>query len=243
MVKVYVSLNGIDDLMGAGPALDAALAAGADGIHIDVIEGRDAAGIAGPSPFTPDYVAEVVSYAMYTRDSLDFPVEVSLFVDDPLRLAEEYIQAGASRISIPYQTFSSDPEGMLKRLPMVRQQKEFAAKSRKIGLSFSASEIKDNFRIERYSTADYITVVASGPGYDLTPAVVGIDDVVRDVYSQRAKVKAKYGWFEFGITVQGGITHVNAATIKRAGADILVLGRDFYRSKARPAYIESVRRV
>ncbi|MBN1544511.1 hypothetical protein JW898_03550 [Candidatus Woesearchaeota archaeon] len=243
MVKVYVSLNGIGDVMKAGQALEAALRAGADGIHMDVLEGecRNASGAAAPSPFTPDYVAEVVRYAMHTRGSLDFPVDAGLFVDDPFRLAEDYIRAGASRITVPFQTFSSDPDRIIKRLPIVRKRKEFADKSRKTGLSFSASEIKDSFRIEKYSTADYITVVASGPGYDLTPAVVGIEGILRDVHSQRAKVKAKYPWFEFGIAVQGGITHANAAAIKRAGAGILVLGRDFYRSGAQQAYIDCVR--
>ncbi|MBW2972650.1 hypothetical protein KY359_06440 [Candidatus Woesearchaeota archaeon] len=240
MVKVFVSLNGMGDVANTGSALETALAAGADGVHIDIMDSSSGGG-SNVYSFSPDYVEKVVRYAIYKRDSIDFPVEVGLFVADPFSVAADYAGAGVSRITIPYQAFRSDPERMLRDMAFVRKRKEFADNSRKIGLSFAASELKGNFTIEKYSTADYVTVVASGPGYDKVPAVVGIDSVVRQLRDDRARVKARYAWFDFGIAVQGGITHVNAAAIKRAGADVIVLGRDFFESKVHSAYLESVR--
>jgi pentose-5-phosphate-3-epimerase len=241
MVKAYVSINGARELSGIGRALEAAVSSGADGLHFDVIDGSVGGQPATLEVFNPKYLGDVREYAEKARRDSTFPISVHLLVSKPFVLAAQYMTAGASRIILPYKAFNST-DALLVALKQIRDDASFDRRKMRIGVSFSPPECKQSFDINK-TTADFIDIVASGPGFDMAPAPPLLADVVREAYRQIDPVRTKYR-LEFEIVVQGGITPRNTPEIKKAGADILILGRDFVEMKSgHAAYIESVKRV
>jgi ribulose-phosphate 3-epimerase len=202
------------------------LDAGISGLHFDVSDGT----YASRSMFTPGYASSIVKYAVGRRDRVDFPVDAHLVVREPVLAVDSYLDAGATSITLPYQYFSDRPSVMHAAIDMIKDARKVP-----VGVSLSPHEALNGLRPNSLRSADYVVVICSGPGIDAPPVMPKSDAAV----SRLAKIRDDND-LGYRIIAEGGINERNAASLKKAGADVLVLGLALFESKFYAGFIEKV---
>ncbi|MFQ5861128.1 MAG: ribulose-phosphate 3-epimerase, partial [Dehalococcoidia bacterium] len=171
--------------------------AGADYIHVDVMDGR----------FVPNLtVGPVVVEAL--RRWTHLPLDVHLMIVEPERLLEEFIKAGASHIIVHV-------EATLHLHRLVQRVREAGLK---VGVALNPSTPLSAVE-EVLPSVDVVVVSTVNPGFAgqaLIPEMLQKVRRLRDLLDERG--------YQAEIQVDGGI---NAETVPRAvqaGARILVAG-------------------
>lgn len=171
--------------------------AGADVIHVDVMDGH----------FVPNItIGPVVVEAVkrYTR----LPLDVHLMIENPQDYAGAFIDAGASWIS-----FHQEATDHAHRL--VQKIKD---KGVKVGLAVNPGTPVESLTA-MLDYIDYVLIMSVNPGF-------GGQSFIGQSISKIRRLKdmvSKAGSAAL-IEVDGGVTIDNAAEIITAGADILVAG-------------------
>ena len=191
------------DFADLGAALALCEKAGADLVHVDVMDGH----------FVPNLtIGPPVVASLRRRTKL--PFDVHLMIERPLDWVERYVEAGANRVS-----FHVEAEPHLRRtLARIREAGASPGLAINPGSSLSLLE-------EALPDADFVLVMSVDPGFSGQAFEERSVDKVR-----RLRQMAAERGLETDITVDGGVDDRNVGRLAAAGASTVVAGHGFFRA-------------
>ena len=192
----------------------AVTAAGADLIHVDVMDGH----FVPPITIGP-LVVEAV------RRATALPLDVHLMIEAPERQVSEFIGAGATGVTVHVEA----PGDVAATLAAIR------AGGARPGLALNPPTPLDRVRPFLHAI-DLLLVMSVNPGWGGQPFVDGSMEKLAAARRLRAETGAR-----FVIEVDGGIKAHNAAAAVEAGADILVAGSAIFGAADYAAAIRGLR--
>ncbi len=214
MVKISPSILACDYTK-MGDELLSICDAGADLVHLDVMDGLFVPNIS----FGMDIIA-----ALRPLSGIQF--DVHLMIDEPERYIERFAEAGADMITVHTEACRD----ITVALDTIRLNGKLA------GLS-----VKPNTPIETVypylDKCDLVLIMTVEPGYGGQKLILETVEKIRLLREELCR----RGLTMIEIAVDGGINEETAATVIRAGADILVAGSSVFRAKDRAAAIRALR--
>ncbi len=215
MIKVSPSILSADfvnlerDIRALSPA-------GADYVHVDVMDGQ----------FVPNITIGIPVVAAIRRIT-SLPLDVHLMIDRPLRYVERFCQAGADILTIHVE---ADTEAHnLEALRSIRACGVRAAVSVKPGTPAEAV-------LPYLDLCDLILVMTVEPGF-------GGQSFLADMMPKVAQIRsyiARRG-LPCELEVDGGVNAETAGACVRAGADVLVTGSAYFKSKDPAAFVKALK--
>jgi ribulose-phosphate 3-epimerase len=215
MVKIAPSILSANFLK-LGEEIKAAEAAGADMLHIDIMDGHFVPNITiGPS------IVESI------RKITSLPLDVHLMIEEPDKYLRDFIKAGADYLTIHY-------EASVHLHRTVQRIKESGVKA---GVSLNpATPIWSLEHI--LPDTDLALLMSVNPGFggqDFIPQIIDKIKTLKNLLREKGVLTL--------IEVDGGIKLENAADIISAGADILVMGSAFFNSENYETIIKQFREI
>ena len=193
--------------------IQAVEAAGADWLHVDVMDGH----------FVPNITIGPV-VVEWVRKVTKIPVDVHLMITDPDKYAPEFIKAGADWVSI-------HPETCVNPNTTLRKIRDLGAKA-----SIAVNPDVPLSRVEAcFADIDMILMMTVFPGFGgqaFIPDVLPKIEEVGKLIDQRKLTI----WIE----VDGGIKADNIDRVVRAGAEVIVSGSGIFKT---PNYAETIRQM
>ena len=200
MIKLSPSILSADFLR-LGEEIRAAEEAGADMLHIDIMDGMFVPNITiGP--------AVVGAIKKASRLLLD----VHLMIESPERYIDDFAGAGADYLSVHVEA----------SVHLHRTVSRIKEKGVKAGVSLNPSTPLTSIE-EILPYLDMALVMSVNPGFGGQKFIPEAIDKVK-----RLKRLIKDKRLKAVIEVDGGVTPANAKDVARAGADILVMGSAFF---------------
>ena len=188
--------------------------AGADMVHLDVMDGAFVTNISFGLP-----VIESL------RKKTDMIFDVHLMIENPEAYADRFIDAGADIITFHIEA-AKDSIALLNQ---IRDRGVMAAISVK-----PATPIEEVYPLLDY--CDMVLIMTVEPGYG---GQAFMSEMLEKIRKLRAEID--YRGLNVEIQVDGGINADNARTAAQAGASILVAGSSVFKSEDRRAAIDSLR--
>ena len=175
--------------------------AGADVIHVDVMDGH----------FVPNLSLGIPVVASL-RKATRLPLDVHLMIEQPELYIEEFIRAGGSRILVHQEaTVHLD-----RALAMIRELGAEAGAAinpaTPVGM---LSEVLDK--------VDTVLVMTVNPGFGGQKFIPNTYEKIRQLNQMRARYNAT-----FRIEVDGGVEPENTAELAQAGANTFVAGTSIF---------------
>jgi len=192
----------------------AVTAAGADWIHVDVMDGH----FVPPITIGPVVVAAI-------RAATPLPFDVHLMIEHPERHVAEFVRAGATSVTVHVEACGD----VSAALAGIRQT------GARAGLALNPPTPLDAVR-PFVGDIDLLLVMSVNPGWGGQPIVPGSTEKLAEARRLRASAGA-----EFLIEVDGGIKPDNAGEAISAGADVLVAGSAIFGSDDYAATIRALR--
>ncbi|MCE9673578.1 ribulose-phosphate 3-epimerase [Myxococcus stipitatus] len=189
-------------------------AAGADWIHVDVMDGR----------FVPNLtIGPVVVQAI--KKAATKPLDVHLMIVEPEKYVEAFVKAGADVLTVHVE---ASPH-LHRTLQHIRQLGAKASVVLNPGTPLSSIE-------EVLGDVDMVLLMSVNPGFGGQAFIESTVDKVRRL---RAMFDAR--GLDTDIEVDGGINADTARQVVAAGATVLVAGSYVFGAKDRAAAIRSLR--
>lgn len=215
MVKIAPSILSADFLR-LGEEIKAAEEAGADMLHLDVMDGHFVPNITiGP------FVIEAI------RKITKLPLDVHLMIEEPDRYIKEFIKAGADLLTVHI-------EASVHLHRTIHWIKESGIRA---GVSLNPATpvwSLDNILHD----LDLVLVMSVNPGFggqDFIP------HVLEKIKTLKSMIREK--GLQTLIEVDGGIKYDNAREVASAGADILVMGSGFFNAKDYKDLVKDLRKL
>ena len=217
MIKVSPSILSAD-FVNLERDIRALTPAGADYVHIDVMDGE----------FVPNITIGIPVVAAI-RKITGLPLDVHLMITKPVRYVEQFCDAGADLVTIHVE--SDFPENIHAALEKIH------AKGKRAGIV-----LKPNTRAEAalpyLKECDIVLVMTVEPGFggqkfmaDMLPKI----ETIRAWITERG--------LSCALECDGGIDANTAPLVKAAGCDVLVAGSAVFGRADRAAAISSIRSV
>ncbi len=177
--------------------IQAVEAAGADWIHVDVMDGR----------FVPNItIGPLVLKA--ARAATKLPLDVHLMIVEPERYIDDFVSAGADRITVHLEAC----------VHLHRTLQQIRAKGIPCGVSLNPHSSEEQIRYV-LGEVDLVLVMSVNPGFGgqsfIRSSLGKIKALRKAVNELGADVR---------IEVDGGVSPLNSREIVAAGADVLVAG-------------------
>ena len=202
------------DFARLGDEVSAVTVAGADWIHVDVMDGH----FVPPITIGPIVVRGI-------RKATRLPLDVHLMIEHPERQLEEFVQAGADRITVHVEACAD----VAAVLDAIRKSEA------KPGLSLNPPTPIEAVRPYLH-LIDLLLVMSVNPGWGGQPFVEGSMQRFAAARAMRAETHTT-----FLIEVDGGIYPHNAAQAVAAGVDVLVAGTAVFKETDYGAAIAALR--
>lgn len=202
------------DFLRLGEEIKSAQEAGADWLHIDIMDGHFVPNITiGPA------VVEAI------RGITSLVLDVHLMIHKPENFVDDFVKAGAD-----YITVHSEASVHLHRMIQIIKQKGIKA-----GVSLNpATPINVlDYIIE---DIDMILLMSVNPGFG---GQEFINSMIPKIALLRDMIDSRH--LKTMIQVDGGVKLDNAKTIVSAGADILVIGSAFFQSGNYKTFMTNLR--
>ncbi len=210
MVKIAPSLLACDFARLDGEIRDVE-AAGADVLHVDVMDGHFVPNITiGPA------VVRAIS------GSASVPLDVHLMIEEPQRYFRDFIEAGADMV-----TFHVEID--ISHVELAERIREAGAIP---GISLNPATPAGALEPVR-DAVDLVLVMTVNPGF-------GGQEFMSEVLPKINEIKEMMPP-HVTVSVDGGINEQNAARVVDAGADMLVAGTAVFSKKDRVAAIRRLR--
>lgn len=185
--------------------------AGADMLHIDVMDGQ----------FVPNITIGPV-VVKHIRKITSLPLDVHLMIKHPAKFIDAFLAAGSDMITVHIETIS------IKQLKALSLQ--LKAKNIKFGVSLNPATPLAKIK-PVLGSVDFVLVMSVHPGFggqEFIPAAI-------------PKVKALRKIFKGSICVDGGVNDKVAPVLVRAGANILAAGSYIFGAKNTKEAIERIK--
>ena len=213
MVRIAPSILSAD-LGRLAEEVRTAEAAGADWIHVDVMDGRFVPNIT----FGPSIVRAV-------RAATTLPVDVHLMVVEPERHLEAFAEAGADGLSVQVEACTH----LQRTLHAIRQL------GKRAGAVLNPHSSEENLRWV-LADLDLVLVMTVNPGFggqEFLPSMLPKISKVRELIDRSGHA--------IDLEVDGGIAPATAAAVVKAGARVLVAGNAVFGQPDHAAAIRALR--
>jgi ribulose-phosphate 3-epimerase len=203
MIKLAPSILSAD-FARLGEQIDEVARAGADYIHVDVMDGH----------FVPNITIGAPVVASIRRVT-SLPLDVHLMIEHPERYIADFVKAGADIITVHVEA-SSHLNGTIRLI------KELGARA---GVSLNPPtplSAVDEF----IHDVDLVLIMSVNPGFG---GQSFIPETLPRIANMRKIIDSRKPGIE--LEVDGGINADNAPDIVEAGADVLVAGNSVFRAE------------
>jgi ribulose-phosphate 3-epimerase len=213
-IKVAPSILSAD-FSRLGEEIEAVEAAGADIIHIDVMDGH----------FVPNItIGPLIVEA--ARKSTNLPLDVHLMITNPEMYVADFAKAGADYIAVHVETAFH----LNRLIQSIREHKGVKAA---VSLNPATSLTCLDYILPEL---DMVLIMSVNPGFGGQSFIPSALDKVRQLRKRIDELG-----LQIEIEVDGGVKPENAAAVAAAGADILVAGSAVFGTKDYAAAIRGIR--
>lgn len=204
------------DFASLGKEAQRATKAGADWLHMDIMDGHFVPNIS----FGPEAVRVV-------RPLTKIPLDVHLMCSRPEILLEPFVKAGADRLTIHVELNE-------QVTPLIWKIRSLG---KKVGLAINPSTAMS--AMEPFlNQIDLMLIMTVNPGFGGQSFITETLPKVQQACAWRTEKKLRYH-----IEVDGGINFQTAAECARAGADTFVSGTGLFGQPSLSRAIEKMRRI
>lgn len=193
-----------------------AAAAGADMLHLDIMDGHFVPNIS----YGPGIVKTI-------NNATDLFLDTHLMLSEPEKYFEAFVKAGSDAITFHIEVHP-DPRPFAEQLHGMGVQ---------AGISLNPDKTAD-LVLPYLGHFDLLLVMSVFPGFG---GQSFIESSLETVAAARRKIDAE--GLETKIMVDGGVDASNAARVVEAGADILVMGTAFFTAPNREALVDLVHKL
>jgi ribulose-phosphate 3-epimerase len=204
------------DFAALGDASESIAAAGADWIHVDVMDGCFVPVIT----FGPKVVSDL-------KKRCSLPMDVHLMIDKPERQIDLFCKAGADWLTIHF-------EGNIHHDRLLRQIRDNGCRC---GISLVPSTPVEAI-VEVLPLVDLVLVMSVNPGYG---GQKFIDSSLNKI-TKLAETRKTLG-LDFLVSVDGGVNIDNARAIAGAGTDVIVAGSSFFENRDPEGFVKALRKT
>ncbi len=203
MIKLAPSILSAD-FARLGEQIDEVAGAGADYIHVDVMDGH----------FVPNITIGSLVVASIRRVT-SLPLDVHLMIERPERYISDFIKAGADIITVHVEA----SRHLLGTIRAIKEQGARAGVSLNPPTPLSAVD-------EFIHHVDLVLIMSVNPGFG---GQSFIPETLPRIASMRKIIDSRKPGIE--LEVDGGINAGNAPDIVEAGANVLVAGNSIFRAE------------
>jgi len=191
------------DFSKLGDDINAAVAAGAPMIHLDVMDGM----------FVPN-ISFGVPIIESVRKITDAILDVHLMIEEPIRYLDSFCVAGADIITVHYEA-CEDVNATLSKVKSLGV---------KVGLSISPDTPVDVLK-PFFDMIDMVLIMSVYPGFGGQKFIEASLEKVQAVREMANELEKEALWIE----VDGGIGEDNIIKVMEAGANVFVAGSSVFK--------------
>ena len=189
--------------------------AGAELLHVDVMDGR----------FVPN-LSVGLPVVRSLRKAFDTPLDCHLMIEEPERYAVEFVSAGAAIVTIHQEACRHLHRG----LQIIRDAGAGA------GVALNPATPIESLD-EVLDIVDLVLIMSVNPGFGGQAFLPSAYDRIRRLAEKRNQRGAT-----FRIEVDGGVDSANAAKLAAVGADVLVAGSSVFGTPDAASAVKDLRR-